>query len=64
MRWASMSGPFTPVKSKKRRAKQPKMALLSWVDKMERDSREVTANSAWIDDCLGQSVLRYSEPSA
>jgi len=59
-----MSEPFTPVKRKKRRANQRSMAPLSWVDKLERDSHELGANSAWVDTCIGQSAIRFTEISA
>jgi hypothetical protein len=52
------------VKRKKRRANRHDMALLSWRDKLERDSHELAANGAWIDACMGQSVIGLSEPSA
>lgn len=58
-----MSDLFTPVKRKKRRANQHNIVPLSWVEKMERDSCEIAANSAWIDACIGQPVIRFSEPS-
>lgn len=59
-----MSAPFTPVKRKKRRANRHGMLPLSWADKMERDSRELAANDAWIEQCMGQSDIRFSEPPA
>jgi len=52
-----MSGLFTPVKRKKRRANRHDILPQSWVDKMERDSRELVANDAWIEECMRQSDI-------
>lgn len=59
-----MSALFTPIERKKRRANRYGMLPLSWVDKMERDSRELAANEAWIGQCMGKSDIRFSAPSA
>jgi hypothetical protein len=52
-----MSALFTTVKRKKRRGNRHGILPLSWVDKMERDSRELVANDAWIEQCTGQSDI-------
>jgi len=52
-----MSELFTPVIRKKRRANRHGMPPLSWVDKMDRDSRELAVDNAWIDHCMGESDI-------